>query len=312
MAGPSKWLLKQKMMRGVLLSLAPAALWAVHSYGWRAAFILLSTMLAALLAEGAFLWPRKKPVSEAALVTGALLGLSLPPALPLWMGPVGAVVAIVFGKMVFGGFGMNPFNPAMVGRTFIYLAFPLAMTTAWSQPADLPLGGLASWGVDAITGATPIAAAEQGTGLPLLDLLLGRGGGSMGEGARILLILGGLYILLKKYAKWRHVAATLLGASGMSAILWGAGVEGAVDPLTTVLTGGLILGAFYIATDPISAARTNPGSWIYGVCVGVITVLIRVFGAFAEGFMFAILIGNMLGSFADWWFTDRKTAKEET
>jgi len=312
MAGPPKLVLKQKMMRGVLLSLAPAALWAVHSYGWRAAFILFSTMLAALLTEGAFLWPKKKPVSEAALVTGAILGLSLPPALPLWMGPAGAVVAIVFGKMVFGGFGMNPFNPAMVGRTFIYLAFPLAMTTAWSQPADLPLGGLASWGVDAVTGATPIAAAEQGASLPLLDLLLGRGGGSIGEGARILLILGGLYILWKKYAKWRHVVATLLGAAGMSAILWGAGVDGAADPLTTVLTGGLILGAFFISTDPISAARTNPGAWIYGVGVGVITVLIRVFGAFAEGFMFAILAGNMIGSFADWWFTDRKAAKEES
>lgn len=297
-------------MRGVLLSLAPAAVWAVHSYGWRAGFILLSTMAAALLTEGAFLWPAKKPVSEAALVTGALLGLSLPPALPLWMGPVGAVVAIVFGKMVFGGFGQNPFNPAMVGRTFIYLAFPLAMTTAWSQPADLPLGGLVSWGVDAISGATPLAATEQGSGLPLVDLLLGRGGGSIGEGARVLLILGGIYILLKKYAKWRHVAATLLGVLGTSAVLWAAGVENAVDPLTTLMTGGMVLGVFFIVTDPISAARTNPGSWIYGVCIGAVTVLIRVFGAFAEGFMFAVLLGNMVGSLADWWFTDRKADKE--
>ena len=274
--------------------------------------ILATTMLVAVLTEGAFLWPRGKPVSEAALVTGALLGLSLPPLLPLWMGPVGAVVAITFGKMVFGGFGMNAFNPAMVGRTFIYLAFPLAMTTAWAAPAEFPLGALASWDVDAITQATPLALARQQVSLDLLDLLTGRGGGSLGEGARPLLLLGGLFILLKRYAKWRHVMATLLGALATGTVLWLAGIQGATDPVTTLLTGGLVLGVFFIVTDPISAAKTSLGSWVYGISVGAITVLVRVFGSFAEGFMFAILIGNMLGCFVDWWVTDRKTPAEES
>jgi Na+-transporting NADH:ubiquinone oxidoreductase subunit B len=164
--------------------------------------------------------------------------------------------------------------------------------------------------VDAVTQATPLALAKH-QALDLIDLLLGRGGGSLGEGARPLLLLGGLYILWKKYAKWRHVVATLIGALGTSAALWLGGVSGAADPLTTLLTGGLVLGVFFIVTDPISAARTKPGSWVYGITVGAVTVLVRVFGSFAEGFMFAILIGNMVGCFVDWWVTDRKTEAEE-
>lgn len=303
-------LLKQPMMRGVLWALLPAFLWAVHAYGWRAAALVVLTMAASTLAEGAFLWRVNKPVSEAALVTGALLGMSLPPRLPLWMGPVGAVFAIVFGKMVFGGFGMNPFNPAMVGRAFIYLAFPVAMTGGWAQPAVGIPGGMARWSADALTGATPMVAVEQGMAPSHLGLLLGRESGSIGEGARILLILGGLYLLLKKYARWRFVLSTFAGAGCLSTVLWAARVPGAPDPLYVILSGGFVLGAFYMATDPISSPKTMAGAWVYGVLIGAVTVVIRVFGAFAEGMMFAILLGNMAGPVVDWWVTDRTTPEE--
>lgn len=297
-------------MRGVLWALLPAFLWAVHAYGWRAALLVVLTMAAAVLAEGAFLWRVGKPVSEAALVTGALLGMSLPPLLPLWMGPVGAAFAIVFGKMVFGGFGMNPFNPAMVGRAFIYLAFPVAMTGGWASPAGGIGGGFGLWYPDAITGATPMVAVEQGAPASHLSLVLGREAGSVGEGARILLMLGGIYLLVRKYARWRFVLATFSGGLGLATALWAAGIHNAPDPLYVILSGGFFLGAFYMATDPISSPKTMPGAWVYGVLIGAVTVIIRVFGAFAEGMMFAILIGNMAGPVVDWWVTDRKKADE--
>jgi len=298
------------MMRGVLWALLPALLWAVNAYGWRAAVLVGLTMVAAVIAEGAFVWRMGKPVSEAALVTGALLGMSLPPQLPLWMGPVGAAFAIVFGKMSFGGFGMNPFNPAMVGRAFIYLAFPIAMTGGWASPDVGVPGGFGTWSPDAITGATPMIASEQGNPAPHLSLLLGREAGSLGEGARLLLILGGLYLLLMKYARWRFVLSTFAGGVGLAAILWAFGVRNAPDPLYTVLSGGFVLGAFYMATDPISSPKTMPGAWVYGVIIGALTVVIRVFGAFAEGMMFAVLIGNMAGPVVDWWVTDRRKPEE--
>lgn len=297
-------------MRGVLWALAPAFLWAINAYGWRAAVLVGLTVVAAVIAEGAFLWRSGKPATEAALVTGALLGMSLPPLLPLWMGPVGAVFAIVFGKMVFGGFGMNPFNPAMVGRAFIYLAFPLAMTGGWASPAMGIPGGLGLWSPDVVTGATPMVAVEQGNPASHLSLLLGREAGSLGEGARLLLALGGVYLLARKYARWRFVLSTFTGGIGVAAILWAAGVRNAPDPLYVILSGGFILGAFYMATDPISSPKTMPGAWVYGVLIGVVTVIIRVFGAFAEGMMFAILIGNMIGPVVDWWVTDRNKAEE--
>ncbi len=301
---PKRLLLPQPMMRGVLWALSPAFLWALYAYGWRVAALVGLTMAAAVAAEGAFLWRVGKPVSEAALVTGALLGMSLPPRLPLWMGPVGAA----FG--MFGGFGMNPFNPAMVGRAFIYLAFPVAMTGAWAHPCSGIPGGFGRWAQDAITGATPMVAVEQGTAAPYLGLLLGREPGSLGEGARLLLAAGGIYLLVRRYARWRFVLSTFAGALALSTVLWAAGVPTAPDPLYVVLTGGFVLGAFYMATDPISSPKTMAGAWVYGVVIGAVTVVIRVFGAFAEGMMFAILIGNMVGPVVDWWVTDRKKPEE--
>ena len=309
MIKPKKWLMKQIMMRVVLIALLPSVIWSIYIYGIRALLLLSLTVATAILTEGAFLWPKGKPATDAAFVTGVLLALSLPPGLPLWMGPVGAIIAIVFGKMCFGGFAMNPFNPAMVGRAFIYLAFPVAMTTAWLNPGSLPFGGLLSWQVDALSGATPTALVEQGISVSFINLFFGLEPGSLGESSRFFLILGGIYLIKRKFAKWQTVVSTLSSAFLLATVLWIFNVNNAVNPFYAVMTGGLILGAFFIATDPVSSPKTMPGIWIYGIVIGMITVLVRTFGSFAEGFMFAILVGNMVGAFVDWWVTEFKKGK---
>jgi Na+-transporting NADH:ubiquinone oxidoreductase subunit B len=311
MTRPKKWFMQQKNMRGVLFALTPAFLWALYVFGWRVMVVVSLTMAAAILAEGLFLWRKGRPVSEAALVTGALLGLSLPQSLPLWMGPVGSVIAIVFGKMVFGGFGMNPFNPAMVGRAFIYLAFPLEMTTGWTAPLFGGIGALTRWSADAVTGPTPLVAVERSAPPAYSDLFLGLGAGCIGEVARVLLIIGGLYILWKKYARWRFVLPTFISAVVMGGLLWLFNTPNAPDPLYVALSGGLVFGGFFIVTDPISSPKTMPGAIVYGSLIGSVTVLVRVFGSFAEGFMFAVLLGNMIGPVIDWWVTDRKKPEDE-
>lgn len=297
----SRLLLRQPMMRAVLWALLPSYLAAIVLYGWRSGVVVLLCMASAVVAEGAFLWPRR-PVSEAALVTGALLGMSLPPRVPLWVGPVGSCFAIVFGKMVFGGFGMNPFNPAMVGRAFVYMAFPLVMTSAWAQPG----WSLASWSSHAVTGATPLVAFEEGQRYSPWRLLVGLEPGSLGEGCRVLLLLGGLALLAKRYARWRLVVSTLTGALGVACLLWVAHVPQAPDPLFALLSGGLIMGAFFIATDPVSSPRTAPADWVYGVLIGAVTMLIRVYGAFSEGLMFAVLLGNAVAPVVDWWILEHR------
>ena len=290
----------QLPMQRVLYALAPLMVAAVYFFGWRALIQILVVNGSAFLAEYLFVRGEGKPVTSAVFVTGTILALSLPPTLPLWMGAVGAAFAITFGKMVFGGFGRNVFNPAMVGRAFLYISFAIFMTGSWAAPYTGFPGGLGHFGFEALSGATPMHQLSQGGSVSLLSLITGAIPGSMGETCKILVIIGGIYILWQKAASYRIVVPGIVGMLLMQTVLWKAGVFGATDPIHALFAGGFLFGIFFVATDPVSAASTNEGRWIFGGFVGVMTVLIRIYSGWAEGLMFAVLIGNMFNPIMDY------------
>jgi Na+-transporting NADH:ubiquinone oxidoreductase subunit B len=203
--------------------------------------------------------------------------------------------------MAFGGMAGNVFNPALVGRCFLYICFPLAMTAAWAAPAGggaLP-GGLAAWGVDAVTAPTPLDAYRAGGEVSLGRLFLGNVGGCLGETCAPAILLGAAYLLFRKVANWRITAGCLAGAVVAAAVLNAVDPARVGGPLFQVLAGGFLFGAVFMATDPVSAARTDPGRWVYGVLIGALTVVLRGYSNFSCGLMFAILIGNMFAPLID-------------
>jgi Na+-transporting NADH:ubiquinone oxidoreductase subunit B len=284
---------------------AAASVWF---FGWRALVVLAAVNLAAFLTELVFTRYTKTEVTSAVFVTGMLYGLSLPPGIPIWIAVVGVVFGVLFGKMVFGGFGRNVFNPALVGRVFVYISFAVPMTARWSAPLtpawgalQLPgsAGGFLRWAADAMSGATPLRVLRQGGAVDTLPLLWGNVAGSLGETSAVLLVLGGLFIVWKKAANWRIVVSELAGFVALQLVFWLAGVRNAPDPLTALLAGSTLMGMFFMATDPVSASQTQGGRWIYGALVGVLTVLIRTFSLWPEGTMFAILLGNTFAPIVD-------------
>ncbi|MHB8764783.1 MAG: RnfABCDGE type electron transport complex subunit D [Deferrisomatales bacterium] len=285
----------QPNMVDVLTALAPAGLAAVYLYGWRALAVLAVTNAFAFATELYFTRQRGEPVTSAVFVTGSLLALSLPPRTPFWMCALGAAVGVAFGKELFGGMGRNVFNPALVGRAFLYVGFPTFLTAGWVEPLAAGAGGLARWSADAVTSATPLPLLARGEAVSALHLLLGAVPGSLGEGCKALLLLGGAYLLWKKVASWEIMGSTIGAYVLFTALFrlfgWGAGP----DPLHGVLAGGFLYGAVFMATDPVSANRTTAGRFAYGALIGLATALIRDFGNFPEGIMFAILLGNTLG-----------------
>ncbi len=287
----------QPNMKAVLWALAPVAAASVYFYGWRAAWVLAVTNGFAFATEYAFTRQRGEPVTSAAFVTGTLLALSLPPTVPLWMCAVGAVVGIAFGKEMFGGLGRNVFNPALVGRAFLYVSFPAALTGVWAEPFWGGWGGLTAWfpPADAVTSATLLPVLAQGAPIAPAVLLWGGMPGSLGEACKPLLLAGGAYLLWKKYASWQIVSATVGSFVAATALFRLAGWGVGTDPLRGVLAGGFLFGALFMATDPVSANRTPAGKVLYGCVIGVATVLIRELGNFPEGMMFAILLGNTFG-----------------
>ena len=269
---------KQKMMRTVLLALIPVTLMAVFLYGLRLLVVAAVVSLAAVLAE--YLVMRtinkeKTKVSEAAFVSALLFTLTLPPGAPIWVAVIGIVFGIVFGKAVFGGFGRNIFNPALVGRCFVYIAFPAYMTMGWANPyLSLP-GGFAAWSVapDALTTATPII--DYNLGKPIIDnlrLLLGTVAGSMGETSAVLILLCGAFLIWKKVASWQLMLSTIVSGTVLAAILHYTGVNHAsgvlaAPPLFTLLSGGYLFGAIFMVTDPVSAPKNKLAQWIAGSLV---------------------------------------------
>ena len=291
----------------VMYALAPAVVASIYFFGWRSLLMLSVVCVAGFLTEYFFLKSTyKEPVSSAVFVSCFLFGLSLPPTLPIWIAVVGIVFCILFGKMVFGGFGRNIFNPALVGRAFIYISFGGPMTAAWVDHVGGGLGGFARFSTDAVTQATPLTQLSQGLPVSKISMLLGNEAGCIGETSAILLLLGGVYIVYKKFANWRIVLSIFSSMLVLQTVLWLTSAGNALDPLSSVIGGGFMMGAWFMATDPVSASQTNGGRWIYGLLIGSMTVLIRTFSIWAEGMMFAILLGNMFAPIIDYYINEAR------
>ena len=303
-------LLKQQMstaqaMRDVIYALLPATLAGIWLFGLGAALVLLASIAGAMLIEWLFS-PRDSRTRQlgdgSALLTGLLLGLTLPPALPLWMAFLGGAVSIGLGKLIWGGLGYNLFNPALVGRAFLLATFPNAMTTWSAQSAGEGLFRVYGSNLalpfmqpqyDAVSAATPLGLMKfEQQPTSLLDLMLGNIAGSLGETSGLLLLAGGLYLLWRRDLDWRIPAGILLSAALFSGVLHLFDAVRYPDPLFTIFAGSLLMGAFYMASDPVSSPITPRGAWIFAVGVGLLVVLIRVFGGFPEGVMYAILLMN--------------------
>ena len=311
----SKYFIKQKMMRTVIISLIPIILAATYYFGLRVLLLLFVVNIFAILTEYIYEKKNNKKVSEAVLVTGILYTLTLPPTTPYWIAVVGIIFAVLFGKMVFGGFGKNIFNPALVGRAFIYVSFPEPLTISWTRASASFPGGFVRYinqGVEAVSSATPMLAfRESGTMLPPLDLLIGKISGSIGETSAILIILAGIYLLYTKVAAWQTMAGCFVGFLGLSSILFFSGASQVPNPIYGLLSGGFLFATVFMATDPISSAKTKGGKWIYGIIIGVVTVIIRGYALFAGGAMFAILMGNTFAPIIDEAINAYKRNKKE-
>lgn len=290
--------MKQKMMTKVLISLIPLYIFSVWLYGLRVLFLLALVILIGLPAEYwvmRLIQGEKAKVSEAALVTCALFTLTLPPTTPFWIAGVGILVALILAKGAFGGFARNIFNPALVGRAFIYVSFPAQMTAAWAQPYTSLPGGFIRYGVQGLTNATPMMALETtGVLTPIRNLFLGNISGSIGEGSALLILLAGAYLIYTKTASRTIIFSVLISGLGFSSLFYYMGWSEA-PILISVLSGGFLFGAIFMATDPISAPREELSQIIFGVIIGFSAMFIRTFSLFTEGIMFAILIANSFG-----------------
>jgi Na+-transporting NADH:ubiquinone oxidoreductase subunit B len=342
-------MLKQKNMVRVLLALIPVALVGIYFFGWRVAALLAVSIVCGFCTEWYMQSLKKGKVSYAVFVSAAIYGLSLPPTTPFWIAGVGIVVAILFGKEMFGGFGKNVFNPAIVGRVFIYVCFPVEMTGRF-VPAfgELP-GGFGHWSftnlnalpsalgsagltmTDAISAATPLCARrDYAFTADWLRLFLGNisalfshGGttrilsaGSIGEVSAVAILLGAVYLIITKTAQWRLVLSTLLGAVSLCLVLrYGAGITTVAPLQFTLLSGALLYGAVFMVTDPVSAPKLPSSQWIYGTFIGMMVVFFRYKSIFPEGFGFSLLLGNMIAPSLDLWikrFTAPRTGGEAT
>ncbi len=291
-----------KIMYGVVFSLIPAMLVSFYFFGLAAILVTLTAVVSCMAFE--YLIQKyliKGPLTifdGSAIITGVLLAFNVPANLPLPLVVIGSAVAIGMGKMTFGGLGKNPFNPALVGRVFLMISFPVQMTT---YPKPEPFSTAVT---DAVTGPTPLTILKDGItrGEKVSDLLaqlpeytnlmIGNMGGSAGEISGIFLILGGLYMLFRKIISW-HIPVAYLGSAAIfSGIFWLINPEVYIDPLFHLFSGGLMLGAIYMATDYATSPMSPKGMLIFGLGCGVLTIIIRLFGAYPEGVAFSILIMN--------------------
>jgi len=291
----------KRYMGLVILALAPAVLAGVYFYGLKVLAMIAVSYVCGGTTEVLFATVRRKSIHEGFLVTGLIFPLILPPGTPLWMVGVGIAFGVFFGKEVFGGTGRNIFNPALVGRVFLSLAFPEHFATMWRQPLLGGAGGFLCYtgGADAVTSATPLIGFK--TSQALTDwggLLFGAAPGSVGETFRIGLIAGGLLLILTKVSDWRIPLSYILSVVAVS--LLGNSLSPKFAPaLFQLLSGGLVIGAFFMATDPVTSPLTTAGKWVFGVLLGVLTVLIRALSTFPEGVMFSILLMNALSPLID-------------
>ncbi len=292
------------IMLDVLIALVPAALAGVYYFGYRSALVMLTTMAAAVLAEYLYEKCMKKPVTTrdlSALVTGLLLGMNLPATLPLWMAAAGSVFAIVIVKQLYGGLGRNFMNPALAARCFMLIAWAGAMTT-FSEPLA---------GVDAISSATPLAVLKgtsEGSLPTLKQAFFGAMPGSIGETSCLMLLLGFLYLLIRRVVDWK-IPVTYLVSFALLTFLFGhnaAGMDQLSYTLLQLMSGGLLLGAFFMATDYVTTPTTPLGHIIFGLGCGVLTFVIRQFGGYPEGVSFSILLMNVCAPLIDRYTVPKK------
>ena len=297
-----------KIMWGVVIALLPALAVSIYYFGLPALRTILVSTAACMACE--WLIQRfllKKPCSlkdGSAVITGLLLAFNLPATLPWWMTVLGAMAAIGLAKMAYGGLGNNPFNPALVGRGFLLISFPVAMTT-WPQPIDHANPEFVLNAADALTGPTPLSLIKENLqqgisvdeslrtlGVTPLELLTGHRAGSLGEVSVLAILLGGLFLLWRRIITW-HIPVAFLGSAFVfAAILYAADPQAFLPPGFSLLTGGIMLGAFFMATDMVTSPMTPWGKIVFGLGCGLLTILIRNFGAYPGGVSFAILIMN--------------------
>lgn len=274
-----------KIMWTVIAALMPAVVFGVYNFGFGVLMTIMASIIAAVATEAIINKMRGKEISVSdgsAVLTGLLLAMTLPPAFPKAYAAVGAIFAIAIGKQIFGGLGYNIFNPALLGRAFLQASFSVKMTT-WTAPAT----------IDAVTTATPLGSFKfEKVMTPYFDLFMGKIGGCIGETSALLIIIGGVYLLLKKYADWRIPVSYLGTVVVIGGILWLINPEQYPDPIFHLFSGGLMLGAFFMATDMVTSPVTPKGTWIYGIGTGIVLIIIRLFGGLPEGVMYSILFMN--------------------
>ena len=280
---------KQIMMRKVMYSLIPIFILSIYLYGLKAIGLIAVSFFFGITTEYFFLKKRNKKVTEAVLVTCALYSLSMPPGIPLWIAAIGIIFGVSMGKMAYGGFGRNIFNPAITGRLFIYIAFP-NMANKWLIPGNFGL-------TDGTAGATPLEILRSG-GIPkITDLLLGTRPGSLGESSGILIIIAAIYLLYTKTASWRSMGATLIAYLAVQTFLYSFGLG--ANPLYGIFSGSLLFISVFMVTDPVSSPKKNNSLFLYGLLIGLSVALIRSFSLFPEGTSFAILLGNTFAPLMD-------------
>ncbi len=302
----------KKVMYGVIIAMLPALAVSIYYFGLGAMRVTLIAVASAMIFEWffqkVFLKGKNTIFDGSAIITGMLIAFNVPSSLPCWIILIGTFVAIGVGKMSFGGLGNNPFNPALVGRVFMLISFPVDMTR-WPEPFKannlFSFSGMTQESIDAVTGPTPLAIIKgklaQGESFTsiisnmdtsYMDWFIGGIGGSIGEISAAALILGGLYMLIKKIITW-HIPVSMIGSIALfTGILYLINPNDFADPIFHILTGGVLLGAIFMATDMVTSPMTPKGMLIFGAGIGILTVVIRVWGAYPEGVSFAILIMN--------------------
>jgi electron transport complex protein RnfD len=302
----------EKVMWGVVIALVPAFLASVYFYGFNAVKVVVLAMVFCIgieyLIQKFMLKQEITAFDGSAAVTGLLLAFNVPSGVPWWQLLIGSAAAIGVAKMAFGGLGKNPFNPALVGRAFMLASFPVEMTT-WPKPMEK----IWSFGVDAVTGATPLGVlAEQGPAdLPgYMDLFLGKVGGCIGEVSAVAIIIGGIYMLYKKIITWHIPVYYLLSLAGFTGLLYLIDASKYADPLFHLLAGGAMLGAWFMATDMVTSPMSVKGQIIFAVGGGILCGAIRIFGSYPEGCSYSILIMNAFVPLIDKYAKPRRFGKE--
>jgi len=311
------------IMWNVVLALLPAWVVGIYYYGPRAVWLTLISIVAAAATEAVIQLIRKVPVTAldgSAVITGMLLAFNVPPGVPWWMVVIGSAIGVGIGKQVFGGLGHNPLNPALVGRAFLMASWPVHMTTQWILPRGGSLSGAV--GIDAITSATPLSVLKLSR-TAILDpsstpeivekarasveaiysawpqAMIGNIGGCIGEASAIAILIGGLYLIIRGFSDWRTPLTYIAGVALLGWIFGGAEGLFTGNVMFQIFTGGLFLGAFFMATDMVTTPITKKGRWIFGLGCAVLTVFIRRWGGYPEGVSYSILIMNIFTPIID-------------